>query len=136
LNAWEDYYLEGKEPRLVGQCCTGFVLRCFHEGPQVTDQVNTAYLCFDGQWYRLYFECATVFWRESEPPEAATNNGLAQGLLLKDLSGMESIIGQTVQAVTYEASQTGDVRAIITFASGKSLVFEHSCEADSTRLAD
>lgn len=135
MNTAGRYYLNGEEPQLVGQCCTGFVLQHFYEGQQITDQVNVAYLRFAEQWYRLYFECETIFWRMSEPPEAAENSDLAYGLLLNDLSGMRSVVGQTVQAVAYSASESGDVRAIITFANGKSLEFEHSCEADSTRLA-
>lgn len=135
MNTAGRYYLNGEEPQLVGQRCTGFVLQHFYEGQQITDQVNVAYLRFAGQWYRLYFECATIFWRVSEPPEKTENSGLAYGLLLNDLSGMESVVGQTVQAVAYSASQSGDVRATIAFANGKSLKFEHSCEADSTRLA-
>jgi hypothetical protein len=135
MNAPARYYLNGEEPHLVGQRCTGFALQHFYEGQQITDQVNVAYLRFAEQWYRLYFECATIFWRVSEAPEAAENSGLAYGLLLNDLSGMESVVGQTVHAVAYAASESGDVRATITFANGKSLDFEHSCEADSTRLA-
>ncbi|WP_299428080.1 hypothetical protein [uncultured Meiothermus sp.] len=124
----------GEEPLLVGQRCTGFVLQHFYQGQQITDQVNVAYLRFGEQWYRLYFECATIFWRASEPPEVAENADLTHGLLLNDLSGMESVVGQTVQAVAYEGSESGDVRATLTFANGKRLEFEHSCEADSTRL--
>ena len=135
MNTAARYHLNGEEPHLVGQLCTGFVLQHFYEGQQITDQVNVAYLRFAEQWYRLYFECETIFWRMSEPPEAAENSDLAYGLLLNDLSGMESVVGQTVQAVAYSASESGDVRATITFANGKSLEFEHSCEADSTRLA-
>ncbi|KGF72300.1 hypothetical protein DO97_10865 [Neosynechococcus sphagnicola sy1] len=107
----------------------------FFEGQQITDQVNVAYLRFAEQWYRLYFECETIFWRMSEPPEAAENSDLSYGLLLNDLSGMESVVGQTVQSVAYTAFESGDVRATIMFTNGKSLEFEHSCEADSTRLA-
>jgi hypothetical protein len=135
MNTAGRYYLNGEEPKLIGQCCTGFVLQHFYEGQQITDQVNVAYLRFAEQWYRLYFECETIFWRMSEPPEAAENSDLSYGLLLNDLSGMRSVVGQTVQAVAYSASESGDVRAIITFANGKSLEFAHSCEADSTRLA-
>ena len=80
----------------------------FYEGQQVVDQVNVAYLRFAQQWYRLYFECATIFWRESEAPAAPENTDLAYGLLLNDLSGMEDVVGQVVQAVAYAGSESGD----------------------------
>src|SRR5687767_9700820 len=99
MSTADRYYLNGEEPPLVGQRCTGFVLQHIYEGRQITDQVNVAYFHFSGQWYRLYFECSTIFWRTSEAPEAAENSNLTSGLLLNDLSGMESVVGQTVQAV-------------------------------------
>ena len=128
------FCINGEEPRLAGQCCTGFVLQHFYEGRQITDEVNVAYLRFAEQWYRLYFECGTVFWRKSEEPEAPENSGMEYGLLLNNLSEMKSIVGQTVEVVAYAASESGDVRAIITFTNGKSLEFIHSSETDSTSL--
>ena len=128
------YYLNGDEPNIAGLQCTGFVLQHFYEGLQIVDQVNVAYLRFAEQWYCLYFECATIFWRVSEAPTPAENADLKFGLLPNDLSGMETVVGQIVQTVAYSGSESGDVQATITFSNGKSLNFVHSCEADSTRL--
>ena len=130
------YNINGEEPLLAGQRCTGLVVQQLYEGRQITDQVNVAYLRFSEQWYWLYFECATIFWRKSEAPTAPENSGLAHGLLLNDLSGMETVVGQSVEAVTYRASISGDVWASIRFTNGKSLEFAHSCEGDSTQLVD
>lgn len=133
MNTAVPYSINGDEPHLVGKRCTGFVLQHFHEGQRITDQVNVAYLRFAEQWYRLYFECATIFWRESEAPATPQNSGFAYGLLLNDLSGVVTIVGQAVRAVAYAGAESGDVHATITFENGETLEFVHCCEADSTR---
>ena len=128
------YDINGEEPRLAGQRLVAFFLEHFYEGRQITNQVNVAHLCFGEQWYRLYFECATVFWRKSERPGLAENSGLEYGLLLNDLSGMASVVGQTVERVTYAATESGDVRVNFAFANGKGLQFSYDCASDSTLL--
>ena len=128
------YYLNGNEPDLTGKRCTGLVLQHFYEVQKITDQVNVAYLRFSEQWYMLHFECRTIFWRESEAPSAPENSSAAHGLLLNDLSGMETVVGQVVQAVRYGGSRSGDVRASIEFANGKTLAFVYSHASDSTRF--
>jgi hypothetical protein len=128
------YCINGQEPPLLGLQCTGFVLQHFYEGLQITDQVNVAHLRFEDQWYRLYFECGTVFWRVGEKPEASQNTDLAFGLLLNDLSGVHGIVGQLVEAVSYEGTEAGDVQASIHLSGGRVLKFAYSCEADATRL--
>lgn len=130
----ERYRINGEEPHLVGERLTGFILQHFYEGLHITDQVNVAHLCFGEQWYRLYFECGTVFWRTSERPDAGQNTDLAYGLLLNDLSGVEGIVGETVAQVLYEANEIGDVKVIISLRSGRSLAFAYSCASDSTKL--
>ncbi|WAJ39135.1 hypothetical protein OU800_07885 [Pseudomonas sp. GOM7] len=128
------YCINGEEPQLLGLQCTGFVLQHFYEGLQITDQVNVAHLCFNERWYRLYFECGTVFWRVSEKPEAGQNTDLAFGLLLNDLSGVAGIVGHVVERVSYEGSEAGDVQVNIELSGGRILKFIYNCEADSTRL--
>ena len=56
----DPYRLNGDKPNIAGWQCTGFVLQHLYEGQQIADQVNVAYLRFDEQWYRLYFECGTI----------------------------------------------------------------------------
>ncbi len=128
------YCLNGEEPKLAGKRCTALLLEHFYEDLKITDQVNVAHLCFGEHWYRLYFECATVFWRRSERPLPAENSSPSYGRLLNDLSGMESVVGQTVERVAYSGTDPGDVHVTIAFANGKSLEFAYCSETDSTRL--
>ena len=128
------YTVNGEEPRILGKLCTGFSLQHFYEKGQIADQVNVAYLKFQEQWYRLYFECATVFWRTSDAPVMAENSGLAFGLLLNDLSGMSAVVGQTLESLNYAATAAGDVEVFLMFSNGGCLHFAHSAEADSTRV--
>ena len=118
----------------MGALCTGFVLLHFFEGHQITDEVNVAHLRLGEQWDRLYFECATIFWRASDNPETPQNDNLAHGLLLNDLSGIDGVVGHTIREVNYEASPSGDVEVTVRFSSGKQLTFKYSCEADATQL--
>jgi hypothetical protein len=129
------YSINGEEPKIVGEQCTGFCLQHFYEDGQITDQVNVAYLRFRDQWHRLYFECATVFWRVSEAPAAAENSGLAHGLLLNDLSAMGAVVGHTLESLDYVGSEVGDVEVLLHFSSGQRLRFFHSVETDSTSVA-
>ncbi len=128
------YYLNGEEPQIVGKRCTSLVLQhCFENG-KITDPANVAYLRFEEQWYRLYFECATVFWRPSQEPVAPENSELAYGLLLNNLSGMSTVVGQVLESIAYSASELGDVDVVLSFANGKQVLFSYSCKSDSTRL--
>jgi len=130
------YTINGEEPRIVGQKCTGFVLQHFYDGLQISDQVNVAHLKFEKQWYRLYFEFGTVFWRVSqEQLEAPVNSTLEYGLILNDLSEMSSVAGQIIRSINYEANEVGDVAVRLSFASGGAVKFSYSAASDSTRVA-
>lgn len=128
------YYINGEEPQLVGALCTGFVLLHFYKGHQITDKVNVAHLRLGEHWYRLYFECATIFWDVSDNPEPPTNDNLEYGLLFNDLSEIDGVVGHTIREVNYEGSQSGDVGVMVKFSSGKQLTFKYSSEADATQL--
>lgn len=130
------YTLNGQEPRIVGQTCRGFILLHFYDGTEISDQVNVAHLKFDEQWYRLYFECGIVFWRESqEPPGMPTNSTLEYGLVLNDLSELNAVAGQILESINYSASEAGDVEVRLSFAAGTALTFNYSAASDSTRVA-
>ena len=128
------YYINGEEPQLVGALCTRFVLQHLYDGHQIIDEVNVAHLRLGEQWYDLYFECATIFWRTSDNPGIPQNDNLAHGLLLNDVSGIDGVVGHTIREVNYEVSHSGDVEVTVRFSSGKQLTFKYSCEADVTQL--
>jgi hypothetical protein len=130
------YTLNGEEPRIVGQTCTGFVLLHFCDGIAISNQVNVAHLKFDEQWYRLYFECGIVFWRKSqEPPGMPINSTLEYGLVLNDLSELSSVVGQVLESINYSANEAGDVEVRLGFVAGTVMNFHYSAASDSTRVA-
>lgn len=130
------YSINGEEPRIVGETCTGFVLLQFCEGVEISNQVNVAYLKFGAQWHRLYFECGTVFWRASrEAPGAPVNSTLEYGLVMNDLSEMSSVVGQVAESVGYSANEAGDVAVRLCFTSGTAITFTYSATSDSARVA-
>lgn len=128
------YTVNGEEPRVVGRICTGLVLLHFYDRMKISNQVNVAHLKFDEQWYRLYFECGTVFWRKSQDrPEVPVNSTLEYGLVLNDLSEMSSVVGQVVESISYAATEAGDVELRVDFAAGTAVNFVYSAVSDSTR---
>ncbi|WP_313914052.1 hypothetical protein [Tahibacter sp.] len=128
--------INGDEPRIIGQACTGFFVLHFYDGTAISDQVVVAHLKFDEQWYRLYFECGMVFWREShEPPGTPVNSTLEYGLVLNDLSELSSVVGQVVESISYSGNEFGDVEVRIGFATGIAMKFSYSAASDSTRVA-
>jgi hypothetical protein len=126
--------LNGEEPLILGKCCTGLFLEHFYEHGKITNQVNVAHLKFEAQWYRLYFECATVFWRTSEAPEVPVNSDLSYGLLLNNLSEMSTVVGQVAESLHYSSSESGDVVVSLVFSNEKRLNFAYSAATDSTRI--
>jgi hypothetical protein len=126
--------INGDEPRLAGERCTGLVLEHFFDGRQI--EVNVVHLGIGDQWHRLYFEGSTVFWRVSARPGSAQNTEPARGLLLNDLSAVEGFVGHTVQGVEYHASEFGDVEVCIGFSSGRRLKLAYAAETDSAQVVD
>lgn len=130
------YTLNGEEPPIVGHTCTGFVLLHFYDGAAISNQVNVAHLKFDEQWYRLYFESGTIFWRKSqESPGRPTNSTLEYGLVLNDLSELSSVVGQVVESIKYSATEAGDIEVRLGFVAGTAMKFNYSAASDSTRVA-
>jgi hypothetical protein len=132
----DHYSLNGEEPCIIGQICTGLILMHFYDGTAISDQVNVAHLKFNDQWYRMYFECGVVFWRMSqESPETPINSTLKYGLVLNDLSEMSSVVGQVLESISYSASRVGDIEVCLKFVSGTTMRFNYSAASDSTYVA-
>lgn len=130
------FELNGDEPPLIGSVCTALVLEQLIEGRTILDPVNVAHLRFEARWYRLYFECATVFWRSSDGPRTPENSDLAHGLLLNDLSGMAAVVGQELEAIRYAGFTSGDVRVDLIFTNGRCLRFSHDCASETTEVSE
>ncbi len=126
--------INGQEPLLSGQPCTGLVLQYFFDGSEI--QVNVVHLQVSEQWHRLYFEPATVFWRVSETPEAGQNTELTYGLLLNDLREVDGFVGHAVEGVEYRASEHGDIEVDIEFSSGRHLKIAYKADADNALVVD
>ena len=126
--------INGQEPRLSGQPCTGLVLQYFFDGSEI--QVNVVHLRVTEQWHRLYFEAATVFWRMTETPEAGQNTELTYGLLLNDLKGVDGFVGHAIEEVKYRASEHGDIEVDIAFSSGRHLKIAYNADADNALVVD
>ena len=128
------YSINGQEPRLSGQPCTGLVLQYFFDGRSI--QINVVHLRISQQWHRLYFEPATVFWRLSQTPDAGQNTELTHGLLLNDLNEVKGFVGYTVEKVEYRATERGDIEVDIAFSSGRHLRIAYNADADNALVVE
>lgn len=55
--------INGIAPVLAGSVCSAFICEAFVYDGNTDSSANVSYLCFDGRWHRLYFDCGIVFWR-------------------------------------------------------------------------
>ncbi|WP_295952693.1 hypothetical protein [uncultured Xanthomonas sp.] len=132
----EHMTLNGQPPALEGLECTGFVVQHFYEDFALSDPACAVCLCFGEVWYRIYFEAAAVFWRESEPPGNPVNSTLSHGLLLNDLSEMPGVVGHRLSSIACSGTARGDVEVRLAFAHGTSILLNYDVDAGITRICE
>lgn len=126
-------YLNGIEPEVVGKICDGLYLSQYQENFQIVDYSNVAYFLFGSEWYRLYFEGNTIFWRTDGPPMEAVNSDLNSVTALVNLNELESVVGRSVLSISYSSNEI-EVSATISFSGGAYLKFIHDGEEDYTKI--
>jgi hypothetical protein len=124
----------GTPPALIGQVCTGFAVQHFYAGFTLVDHANVVFLRFGGDWHRIYFETATVFWRSGDAPGSPINSTLDHGLLLNDLSELPGVVGHVLESITYAGTVQGDVTVEFTFGGGGKVSLRYDTGADATRI--
>src|SRR4029077_6268974 len=62
----EPLSINGEPPQLDGQRCDAILCQEYWHGGRLVEPANVAFLCFEGRWYRLYFDFGIVCWRDTE----------------------------------------------------------------------
>lgn len=126
--------INGTEPQLRGQTCTGLVVQSCYDGNVLVDPANVTYFRFEETWHRIYFEPGMVFWRSGDRPEQPVNSSLEFGLILNDLTELPSAAGRKLLDVSYACTEAGDVEARFQFDGGTPVVLSYSAQADAARI--
>jgi hypothetical protein len=122
--------VNGREPEIVGRACEGMVAIEHSYAGTLVEPANVVFLRFAGRWHRLYFDYATVFWREdSDGPQGFTAEELEASFRPVDLGGVFGVQDAVLKEVTYVALKSG-AAVHLRFTNGKLVRFE--CKDDVT----
>jgi len=119
--------VNGEEPPIVGSMCQRIVAIEYTHAGAVLEPANVIFLKFADQWYRLYFDYGTIFWRPSTSgPEGFVATEIDAGFRPVEIAGFERA---RLLALTYSVIDQGsEVR--LKFESAPTLTFR--CVNDVT----
>jgi hypothetical protein len=119
--------VNGKEPPIVGSICQRIVAIEYTHAGVVVEPASVIFLQFVDQWYRLYFDHGTIFWRRSTTgPEGFVAEEVDACFRPVEIVGFER---HSLLAITYSVIDQGsEVR--LKFESAPTLTFR--CVKDVT----
>ena len=131
--------VNGDPPEIVGMPCEELLVQQYWSEGELVEEANVVHMRFDGEWYRLYFEHAQIFWRlDHRAPELASAEAtiLAEdpgedelAFRLVDVARQWRFRGDTLLAYDGESVENG-ARVWFQFAGGTRLAFQ--CIGDHT----
>jgi len=102
----DELYINGDVPQIEGKRCEAFLCQDYRHEGIIEDRAYITHMCFEGAWYRLYFEPFLIFWRRSEgAPEKSNEAGFEFGL--EDIGSKCHIKGACLVLLTQELSAGG-----------------------------
>ena len=120
----ENLEVNGRWPKIENQILQEMIVQEFwHEGV-LEETVNVVYLKFSEKWFRLYFDCGIVFWREE-------NEDLEEKLALRkhaiypliDIAENKCLKGNGILSCKGRAVPGGS-EVIFQFSSKTSVIFQ------------
>jgi hypothetical protein len=125
--------INGQEPPLIGLSCERMVAIEYSHAGEVIEPANVVSLLFSGQWYRLYFDGVTIFWRESsDEPESFAAEEWDATFRAVELAQCFRIQGEVLIGIDYKHLPAG-VGVHLRFKNGQLVKFE--CEHDVTHYS-
>ena len=110
----EPLSINGDPPRLDGQRCDAILCQEYWHGGRLVEPANVAFLCFEGRWYRLYFDFGIVFWRNSEDgPEPFRAPEISSEYPVVDVAKKRGLRG--LKLLGYRMEPLADCGARVTF---------------------
>lgn len=129
----EHLEVNGREPAILGEVCERMIAIEYSHAGKVIEPANVVFLRFSGQWHRLYFDYATVFWREdSDGPQGFTAEELDASFRTVDLGQAFGVQGLVLREIVYVPLANG-AAIHLHFEDSKLVRFE--CENDVTRYS-
>jgi hypothetical protein len=125
--------VNGQEPNIVGQVCEALIAIEYRHSGEVVEPANQVLLRFSGTWFRLYFDHAIVFWRESlEGPRGVAAEELNAEFRPIDLGQVLGVQGLVLTRIAYVGLADG---VAVELAFEWSRVVRFACENDVTRYS-
>lgn len=116
--------MNGQPPALAGKHCDAIICQQFWYQGELSAPAHVIHLQFDESWYRLYFDCGVIFWREEdEAPKAWAVPEEGWDYPLADLGASAKLVGLRLAAYDME-SFPGGSRIAFRFEGGRTLTFE------------
>ncbi|HHG3344884.1 TPA: hypothetical protein ACPVYT_004695 [Vibrio parahaemolyticus] len=127
-----ELYINGDVPQ-VGKVCELFFLEQIQCSQTIHDQANVAYFRFDSQWFQLYFDGITIFWRVCSEPKEPINSDFSYYSSLVNFSEIKGICRHALTRI--EPFLDSDIIILsLTFDSGVVLKFEYFSLGDYTKV--
>lgn len=127
-----ELYINGDVPQ-VGKVCEQFYLEQIQCSQTIHDQANVAYFRFDSQWFQLYFDGITIFWRACNKPTEPINSDFSSYSSLVNFSEIKGICRHALTCI--EQFFDNDIVILsLTFDSGMVLKFQYFSLGDYTKV--
>jgi hypothetical protein len=125
--------VNGDEPPIVGLTCQRIVAIEYMYAGDLVEPANVVFLQFSDQWYRLYFDYATIFWRASgSGPEGFAATEIDASFRPVEIGRTFGVEQHRLLAIAYEAIPQGS-EVCLRFEAGLVLTFR--CTNDVTSYA-
>ncbi|ENM4036832.1 hypothetical protein ACEWAX_05765 [Vibrio parahaemolyticus] len=127
-----ELYINGDVAQ-VGIVCEQFYLEQIQNSQTIHDQANVAYFCFDSQWFQLYFDGVTIFWRVCSEPTEPINSDFSSYSSLVNFSEIKGICRHALTRIEQFLDSDIIILSLI-FDSGVVLKFEYFSLGDYTKV--
>lgn len=117
--------INGTQPTIEGNVCEELLAEEYLHAGKVTVSANVVHLRFSGSWYRLYFDCAVVFWQEShERPTPYQMPELDSEVRIVDLGALYGVHGLQLEGIEASAIEGGS-QVAFNFSDSRRVCFRN-----------
>ena len=126
--------INGKFPHIEQKDLSKLICEQFWYDGELKDPANVVHLCVDNHWFRLYFDCGIIFWRDqSAAPEPYSYLDKSAAKVETRLQNLLNEIGvESCLIVCVEAREiSGGSMVKIALSSGAVIEFKNVADVSS-----